>query len=131
MPIRDIRSDLVSRLTSAERRKDVLNEQLNDIAKEVSALKQMLEIENDRLGNQQDFFSIKAHEEPAMDLPKFIRSITQRKPLTKNEMVEYATPKGYFYGKNVSPGRVVHFTVVNMVHREELKVVGEGKYLAT
>ncbi len=125
MPAKDLRTDLKERLADAQKRRAETEKLLSSIEDEIEAIERFIEIEDRRFG-----ITKTQPPEPDMDLPAFIKKVAKDKPLTKGEIADLAKPHGYFR-EDVSPGRVVHFTIVNMLGRGDLKEVKDGKYLAS
>lgn len=138
--MRDIRTDLKERLTSAEERRSSLNAELAALNSEIATLIQIIDLEDGRFGKR---LSGEVKGDPAISneptitqtppigdsLVDFLLSAAKSTPRTKRELRDAAVANLQFK-PGESPGRVVHFTLINLERAGRIKKSNGDRYVA-
>ena len=130
--MKDIRDEIAERLDDASKRRAGLASQIKALETEVETLKRMMDIENQRHGDQVSPFRKRAHLTPGSILegtetaPDFIEGLLKTGPHTKDDLKEVGIQKGVFDPDTA--GRSLHITLVNMLRGSRIRELADGFY---
>lgn len=121
--MRDIRQDLKERISS--------------LTKEVDELERLLDRENMRWAVNQHSLPLdqpnnserKVTVRKSLNVQEYIIESISEKPLSKKEITQKAVLDRIFADTGMSPGRVIHLTITNMVKGGSVKERSDGKYV--
>lgn len=130
--MKDIRSEIAERLEDASKRRADLANQIKALETEVETLKRMMDIENQRHGDQGSPFRKRVHliprsiSEGTETAPDFIEGLLKTGPHSKNKLKEAGIQKGIF--DRETAGRSIHITLVNMLRGNRIRELADGLY---
>jgi hypothetical protein len=117
---RDIRPDLKERLREAVEGRDFHAAKASEYDKEVDDLVRQLDREEARFSNRE---LVAATKEPEAPLTDFILKTLEIRPMSKDDLREYATNEGYDVD-----GRSIHATLVNLSRTDKIKELAGGVF---
>ena len=135
--MRDIRAGLLERLDAVALQRERLRRGIEELDSDEKMLRRLLEAEQKRFHDYEPSLFVRAGKvlidsDDMSDIARFLTdAMSDGESYSLASLKELAEKRGIFSGEKTSPGRALHFALVNLQRRGAVKGKGDGYWRLT